>query len=147
LKPFLPETLGGFQRESITVERNAAMGMQISVGNAAYSDDQGNRIDLEITDLGSAKGIMALAGFAGVEMDRQTSTGYEKTYKKDGRFISERWDNERRDGEFTIVVGERFAVKLNGRGNAMDIERLKSAIASLDLAKLETLKQHGVKRG
>lgn len=146
LKPFLPETLGALQRESISVERNAAMGMQISTGNAVYGDDQGNRIDLEITDLGSAKGIMALAGFAGVEVDRQTSTGYEKTYKKDGNLISERWDNESRDGEFSIVVGERFAVKLNGRGNTMDIERLKAAITSLDLAKLESLKHQGVKR-
>lgn len=147
LKPFLPETLDSLKRESMSVERNGALGMQISTGNAVYGDDDGNRIDLEITDLGGAKGVMALAGLAGVESDRQTSTGYEKTYRQDGRLVSERWDNESRNGEFSIVLGERFAVKLSGRGKSMDIGRLKSAIASLDLARLEALKHEGVKRG
>lgn len=147
IKPFLPERLGNFKRESISVERNGAMGVQVSTGHATYADQDGNRLELEITDMGGAKGIMALAGFAGVEVDRQTSTGYEKTYKQDGRLVSERWDNASHSGEFSIVIGDRFAVKLDGSGAGLDIAQLKATAVTLDLAKLEALKSAGVKRG
>lgn len=147
LKPFLPDRLGGFKRDSISVERNGAMGVQVSTGHASYRDASDNQINLEITDMGGAKGIMALAGFANVETDRQTETGYEKTYKQDGRLVSERWDNSSRNGEFSIVLGDRFAVKVSGYGNSLDMSMLKAALGSLDLAGLEGLKNQGVKRG
>jgi hypothetical protein len=147
IKPFLPERLGAFKRESISVERNAAMGVQVSTGNARYVDENNNRLDLEITDMGGAKGIMALAGFAGVEADKQTEYGYEKTYKQDGRLVHEQWDNSSRSGEYSIVLGDRFAVKLSGNGEGLDANLLKAAMAALDLRDLEALKDKGVKRG
>lgn len=147
IKPFLPEKLGGFKRESISTERTGAMGVQVSTGQAKYVDSNGNRLDLEITDMGGAKGIMALAGFAGIEQDRQTEYGYEKTYKQGGRMVHEQWDNSSRSGEFSIVLGDRFAVKLSGNGEGLDANLLKSALTSLDLAGLEALKDKGVKRG
>ncbi len=147
IKPFLPDRLGDFKRESISVERNGAMGVQVSTGHARYVDANGNRLDLEITDMGGAKGIMALAGFAGIEADRQTEYGYEKTYKQDGRLIHEQWDNASRSGEYGIVLGDRFAVKLSGNGEGLDANLLKSALAALNLRDLEALKDKGVKRG
>ncbi len=147
LKPFLPERLGAFKRESISVERNGAMGVQVSTGNATYVDGNQNRLNLEITDMGGAKGIMALAGFAGIESDKQTEYGYEKTYKQNGRLVHEQWDNSSRSGEFGIVLGDRFSVKLGGNGEGLDINVLKSALTALDLAGLEALKDKGVKRG
>ncbi|MFZ1390821.1 MAG: Yip1 family protein, partial [Dokdonella sp.] len=84
IKPFLPEKLAGFKRSSISVERNGAMGVQVSTGHASYRDADNNELQLEVTDMGGAKGIMALAGFAGIESEKQTEYGYEKTYKQDG---------------------------------------------------------------
>jgi hypothetical protein len=147
IKPFLPEKLAGYKRESISVERNGAMGVQVSTGHAKYRNENGNQLELEITDMGGAKGIMALAGFAGVESDKQTESGYEKTYKENGRLVNERWDNNSHSGEFGIVLGDRFAVKLNGSGEGLDINQLKSAVTSLNLGDLEALKDKGVKRG
>ena len=147
LKPFMPERLGSFKRTSISVERNGVMGVQVSTGHASYQDADNNQINLEITDMGGAKGIMALAGFANVESERQTETGYEKTYKQDGRLVSERWDNNSRNGEFSIVLGDRFSVKVSGYGSGLDINMLKAALGSLDLAGLESLKNQGVKQG
>jgi len=147
IRPFLPEKLGAFKRESISVERSAAMGVQVSTGKANYIDGNGNRIDLEITDMGGAKGIMALAGFAGIESDRESDTGYERTYKRDGRLMHEQWDNRSRNGEFSVVLGDRFSVKVRGRGDSLDINTLKSALTSLNLTALEGLKDKGVKRG
>lgn len=147
IKPFLPEKLGGFKRDSISVERNGAMGVQVSTGNATYRDANDNRLELEITDMGGAKGIMALAGFVGVEAERETEYGYEKTYKKDGRMVNERWDSSSNSGEYGIVLGERFAVKLRGNGSGIDMNTIKSALSSLNLSGLEGLRDQGVKRG
>jgi hypothetical protein len=147
IKPFLPEKLAGFKRESVSVERNGAMGVQVSTGRSTYRDANDNRLELEITDMGGAKGIMALAGFAGIESERQTEYGYEKTYKQDGRLINESWDSNGNRGEYGIVLGDRFAVKLKGSGEGLDMNVLKSALTSLDLGGLEALKNQGVKRG
>lgn len=147
IKPFLPEKLAGFKRESITVERNGAMGVQVSTGRASYRDANGNSLDLEVTDMGGAKGIMALAGMAGVESEKQTEYGYEKTYKQDGRLVSESWDSSNHSGEFSIVLGDRFSVKLRGNGEGLDMNVLKSALSSLNLAGLEAMKNQGVKQG
>jgi hypothetical protein len=147
IKPFLPEKLAGFKRDSISVERNGAMGVQVSTGNATYRDANDNRLELEITDMGGAKGIMALAGFVGVESERETQYGYEKTYKQDGRLVNERWDSNSSSGEYGIVLGDRFAVKLRGSGSGIDMNTIKSALSSLNLSGLEALREQGVKRG
>lgn len=147
IKPFLPEKLAGFKRESISVERNGAMGVQVSTGRASYRDANDNRLDLEITDMGGAKGIMALAGIVGVESEKQTEYGYEKTYKQDGRLINESWDSNNHDGEFGMVLGERFTVKLRGNGEGLDMNILKSALSALNLGGLEAMKNQGVKQG
>jgi len=142
LKPFVPETLAGLKRTDISVERNGAMGMQVSTANATYSDGSGHTLRLEVTDTGSAKGLMGLAGWAAVQNDRETDHGYEKTYKQDGRLVHEQWDSNNKDGEYGIVLGDRFAVKVSGNADSMD--QLKSALAGINLAGLEALKNQGV---
>ncbi|HET9034276.1 MAG TPA: Yip1 family protein [Dokdonella sp.] len=147
IKAYLPEKLAGFKRESISVERNGVMGVQVSTGKARYRDANDNRLDLEITDMGGAKGVMALAGFAGVESEKQTESGYERTYKQDGRLVNESWDSNSHRGEFGIVLGQRFSVKLQGQGEGLDMNAIKSAVSSLNLAGLEAMKNQGVKKG
>ncbi len=144
LKGFLPETLSGLARTDFSAERNQAMGMQISEASARYSD--GNKsLRLEITDMGSAKGLMGLASWASVEQDKETDSGYERTRKEGGRILHEQWDNQSHDGEFTVVLGERFSVKVSGQADSID--QLKSAVGTIDLNGLEALKGEGVKKG
>jgi hypothetical protein len=146
LKPFLPETLGGMPRVSYEAERNAPIGIQVSNAKATYRGAQGGpELRLEVTDTGGAKGFMALAGFAGIEEDKQSDSGYEKTYHQDGRMIHEQW-NKNGDGEYTIVLGDRFVVEVHGTGVA-NIEALKAAVNAVNLAGLEALKAQGVKKG
>jgi len=146
LKPFVPETLGGMPRTSMEVSRNAAIGIQVSNAKATYTGPQGGpELELEITDTGGAKGVMALAGFAAIEEDKQTQSGYEKTYHQNGRMIHEEWHNSG-SGEFTVILGERFVVAVHGSGVA-NVEALKAALAGLNLAGLEALKTTGVKKG
>lgn len=141
LQGFLPESLGGRSRSELSSERNGALGMQISEARASYVDESGRTLQLDITDTGSAKGLLGLASWAGVEGEKQTSNGYEKTYRRDGRLIHEEWYGS--DGEYAVVLGDRFTVKVSGAAASMN--ELKSAISEVDLRGLEALRNEGVK--
>ena len=143
IKAFLPETLAGLPRKSMSAERNQAIGMQISEAKARYGGGEGPDLSLEITDMGGARGMMAFAGWAALESEKQTDTGFEKTYRKDGRMVHEEWDNANNRGEYGIVLGERFMAKVSGSATSLD--QLKAAVGSLNLAGLEALKNDGVK--
>lgn len=140
---FLPATLGALPRRSFETERQAAMGLQISRSEARYGRDDGSSPDLtvEITDLGGAQGIMMMAGWAGIEMERETEDGYEKTYRDGDRVVHEEWRKSSRDGEYSLIVGERFLVSVKGSG--VDMAALKAAAGGLDLKGLEALKGEG----
>lgn len=143
LKAFVPEELAGLRRSSIASERNAAMGLQISQANATYSDDSGRELRLEITDAGTAKGLLGLAAWAGMEGEREENGRYEKTFREDGKLIHEEWDSNDSTGEYSVVVGDRFTVKVAGAaGSAQD---LRKAVESLNLDGLADLRTEGVK--
>ncbi len=143
MRGFLPESLGGLARLSVESERNAAVGIQVSRGEARYgaATGEGPEISLEITDLGGAQGMMMLAAWAGIEMERESEDGYEKTYRDAGRVIHEEWNRSARRGEYSLVVAERFLVKLEGR--RLDMPALKAAAEAIDLGALEALKGEG----
>jgi hypothetical protein len=142
LKSFIPESLAGMPRTGFSAERNNAMGMQISEAHGTYANDAGRSVNLEITDAGSAKGLLGLASWAGVEGEKQTDSGYEKTYRDNGRMIHEEWHGKR--GEYAVVIADRFTVKVDG--DAVNIDQLKAALGAVDLSGLEDLKNEGVKK-
>jgi hypothetical protein len=142
IKAFAPEVLGGLKRASLTSERNAAMGVQLSTATAKYADGQ-RHLTLEITDTGTLKGLVGFAqGWAGLEQERETDSGSEKTYKSQGRLTHEKWDNKQHRGEYGLVIGERFSVKVSG--DTATLDDLKQAMATIDLAGLEALKNEGI---
>jgi hypothetical protein len=138
IKAYLPETLAGLPRTSVSAQRNNAMGIQVSEAEADYSDGAGRNLELEITDTGGAQGFVALAAWANVEQEREWQGGYERDYRADGRMIHERWDATNSTGEYGVIVGKRFSVKVSGSAASMD--ELKSALASgVNLAGLEAV--------
>jgi hypothetical protein len=94
--------------------------------------------------MGLVKGVMAFAGWFGVEQEKSTDTGFERTYRKGKDFFHEQWDSQSNSGEYGTVAGERFIVKISGP--AVDIEVLKEAMKGIDLAALAALKAEGVKK-
>jgi hypothetical protein len=142
IKAFLPDNLAGRPRSAVSAERTGAMGFQTSMAEASYGDDSGNTLQVEIIDMGLAKGVMALAGWIGVEQERVTENGYEKTYKNGGKYVHEQWNRQTSSGEYSTILGERFSVKVSG--GAAGIEVLRDAANSLDLAGLAALKDEGV---
>lgn len=141
LKALVPDTLQGLARSSLSAERNAAMGVQVSTTQAEYSAEDGRSLRLEITDAGSMSGMLAMAGWANMESEREDEYGYEKTYKADGRMVHERWDKQNNSGEYALVVAGRFTVKVEG--NMTDMDSIKAAVNEIDLGQLEALKDAG----
>ena len=88
-------------------------------------------------------GLVALASWANVQGEQEDQYGSEKTMKVNGRLVHEK---SGKDGssEYTLVLGERFIVTAKGRH--VDLKTLKSAVSSLDLGKLEALKDVGVQK-
>jgi Yip1-like protein len=143
IKPFLPEELDGLKRTQQAVERNGAIGMQVSTATATYSDGANRTLQLEIVDAGSLKGVVGFAsGWAGVEQERQTDSGYDKTYKNGAQLVHEQWNNNTKSGEYSTFIADRFSVKVSGA--ASDISVLKRAAASINTSGLEALKNSGV---
>jgi hypothetical protein len=146
IKPFVPDSLAGLKRTEMSADRTAAMGVQTSKAEATYSDGADHRLKLEITDTGSLKGLVGFAGgWAGVEQDHETDSGYDKTYKSNGQLVHEKWDNQSHNGEYGVIVGDRFSVTVSGKAASMD--ELKAALASINLSGLAALKNEGVQPG
>lgn len=143
LKSFVPEKLAGLSRSSLSAERTGAMGLQVSTTTATYSNDSGREVRLEITDAGNAKGLLGLASWAGVEGEKEENGRYEKTFREDDRLMHQEWDSGASHGQYTVVVGDRFTVKVQGAAGS--VGELRDAAEELDLDGLADLRTEGVK--
>ncbi len=141
LRAFVPEALGGLTRTSTRGERNGMGGIMVAKAEARYGE--GDRvIDLEIVDSGGMSGLVGLASWAGAMEEREDDDGFERTRKVDGRIVHEK-SSKRGPNEFAVVLGNRFIVTAKGQGVSLD--ELKAAAGSLDLTRLEGLKDAGAK--
>lgn len=141
LKALLPETLGDLKRANAEGEKSGAMGFTISKAEADYNnEDYSQSMDIEITDLAGATGYAGLAawGWAMVDIDKETETGYEKTTKYNGHKAYEKYDNENQNGSIEVLVSGRFMVSVSG--NNVPMEMIKSSMDEIDFAKLESMK-------
>jgi hypothetical protein len=144
LKTFVPDTFAGLAKKSSNAERNGIAGLMVSKAEARYADGAGKSVTLEISDTGGVSGLMGLASWAGVEGEKDDDSASEKTQKVGGRLVHERSSKTGGSNEFGLVLGDRFMV--SARGNGVSLNELKSAVASLDLAKLEGMKDAGVQK-
>lgn len=139
LKGLLPDSVAGAPRTEITAVSAGAAGMGGSDAEATYQNGDAH-ITLKVADIAAAGGLAALAGAVSVNEDRQTTTGYEKVQTINGRLTTERYDNQDKSGEYSIMVGSRFLISAEGSGVSMDA--LKAAVAAVGPDRLEAL-AHG----
>jgi len=137
LKPFVPDSFAGLPRKDMRTERGGVQGMMTAKAEGVYNDGAGKNATLEVVDSGGAAGLVGLAGWAGLQAEKEDANHKESTRKENGRLIHERLDKNSNYGEFTVVLGDRFIVTAKGN---VGLDGLKSGVGSLDLAKLESLK-------
>ena len=144
LKPFIPTTFAGLPKTSGNAEKTGMTGLMVSKAEATYTDQAQKRVTLEVSDTGGASGLLGLAGWAGIQGEREDDNGFERTGKENGRLVHEKGSKHGGSNEFTIVLGDRFVV--SARGNGVELGELKTAVSGLDLGKLESLKDQGVQK-
>jgi hypothetical protein len=142
LKNLLPDGIGAMKRKSSEGEKGGGFGIVVSHAEARYEGDGGS-VHLKITDPGNLSGLAAMAAmWMNLELDKETDTGYEKTGTANGRRFHEKYDRGSKSGEYTVVVGNRFLVEVDGHG--VDMPTMKKAIDQINVAKLEGMKDVGV---
>ena len=75
------------------------------------------------------------------EMHGTTGNLYPKI---NGRLIHEKASKNGGENEFTTIIADRFIV--SARSHGVDLATLKAAVNSLDLSKLEAMKDLGVQK-
>ena len=145
LKEALPQELAGFDKGESSGEKNNAFGIAVSEAKQSFRTADGNkRVRFEITDPGSLSGPFALANmWLNIEVDKETSDGYEKTSTVNGRKLHEKWSKSGQHGSVQLVVGNRFMVDVDAQG--IEMNEVKSLIGKIDVAKLEAMKSDGKK--
>jgi hypothetical protein len=139
LKPFAPEKFAGLSRTDMRSDRSGVAGLMAAKVEAEYGE--GDRtVQLEIVDTGGAAGLTALAGWAalGATRESENSERVERMRREGNRMVHEEISKRGGTNTYSVILADRFMVSAEGRG--VDIDTLKSAVGSLDLAKLEALK-------
>jgi hypothetical protein len=140
LKALLPEELPGWKRKETKGEKNGAMGLSISQADGRYDGEGGATLRIKIVDAGSLTGPIGigLAGWASIEIDRETDDEYEKSTTFGGYKAFEKYNSKEKTGEMKLLLAGRFIVEVRGHG--VKIDDIKGALGKLDLKKLESLK-------
>jgi len=142
LKPLVPDTFAGLPKTSSSAEKTGFASLMVSKAEATYDDKAGKRVTLEISDTGGVSGLVALAGWAGAEGEREDDQGSERTHRVNGRLTHEKSSKSGGTNEFAVILADRFVV--SAKGNGVDLNALKAAVSGLDLGKLEGMKDAGV---
>jgi hypothetical protein len=145
LREAMPAELAGFEKEGSEGSKNSAFGINVSEAKQTFKSADGNkRVRFEITDPGSLAGPFALAHmWLNIEVDKETSSGYEKTSTVAGRRVHEKWNASGKHAEVQTVVGKRFLVEVDARG--LDMNEVKALLTKIDISRLESMKEEGKK--
>jgi hypothetical protein len=137
LEALLPSSVSGMQHAPPKGSADDVVGIKATSAEADFTGADGAHINVSIKD---ATAISGLAGLAEMANANETEQGdsYEKNETIAGHSVHEKWDASSREGELSLIVGGRFGVDIVGHNVGMDA--LKSALAQIDLAKLESMK-------
>ena len=135
LKSWLPEQLGGLARENFEVQSGAAMGIAGSSAHATYTGGE-QQIRLTITDIGGLGGLMGIAAWANMTVDKETNDSVEKVYKQGKRTLREQYRKDGSQAEFTVILENGLIVELEA--DRSNIDKVKQAMAGINLGKMES---------
>ena len=128
LKALLPDNVAGAARTDVSATSAGAAGFDASNAEATYQNG-GAQITLKLTDLGAAGSFAAMASAVSAHSEEHTATGYKKVSTEGGMLTTEKYDNQSRSGEYSVIVANRFSIEADGTG--VDMDALKAAVAAV----------------
>jgi Yip1 domain len=141
LKAMLPDSVAGMQRTGSAGSNEQALGVKTSNATADYQGSGDVRLHIKIADVSGVSGLLGLAGALGQKTDSESDSGFEKDTTIGGRQYHEKFQKAGKHGEVSTIVAQRFEVDVTGEG--ADISALEQAAGSVDLARLESMKNQG----
>ena len=139
LKPFVPEKFAGLPRTDMRADRSGVVGLMAAKVEGDYNE--GNKhVHLSVVDTGGAAGLTSLAAWAaiGATSESETADRIERLRREGKRLVREEISKRGGTNHYSVILADRFVVSADGEG--VDIDALKSAVGSLDLGKIESLK-------
>ncbi|TAG78306.1 MAG: transposase, partial [Burkholderiales bacterium] len=79
-----------------------------------------------------------------IEVDKESSDGYERTTTVSGRRVHEKWSKSSKRAEVQTVVGKRFLVEVDAEG--LEMNEVKALVAKINLDQLDAMKSEGLKK-
>jgi hypothetical protein len=139
LRDWLPQNLGGLDRSGQMGEKTGAMGFSVARAEAEYGQPGQAWIKTSITDLAALGPMASMAslGWTSAEVDRETSTGYERTTTIQGNRALEKYDNKSRSGSASLMAGGRFLIEIEGQN--IDATQIPAALKALDFNALQAI--------
>lgn len=144
LGEMLPEEAAGMPQTETSGESTSMGGaFSVSTREATYADSTGDgRITIKITDFGGIPSVAMFGlGWAMVDMDKETSTGYERTITYQGHRGYRKYDTESRDGQLSALVAGRYHVEVTGRD--VEDDQMEDALKAVDTRRLASMKDEG----
>jgi hypothetical protein len=143
LRDLLPASAAGIEQTDAGGERQAMAGFSVSQATGTYREDD-RSLEIKIVDAGAAGSFVALgAAWMLAEVDRESSSGFERTTRFEGYPAFEKYEEGRRgpQGKIEMVVADRFFVTAEGRNVSMD--EIRAAASSVDLRALAAMRDEG----
>lgn len=137
LESMLPSSMPDMQRGTPEGNSNQAMGIKATSADVDFRGPNNAHVSVSIKDVAAVSGLTALAEMANSNESEQGDS-YEKNETIGGHRVHEKWDESSKHGELSLIVAKRYGVDVHGGNVGMDA--LKSALAQIDLGKLESMK-------
>lgn len=139
LREWLPANLAGLGRTEDMGEKNGAFGFAVTRAEGEYGQPGQAWIKISVTDLAAMGPMAAMAsmGWGAAEIDRESSSGYERTSIIQGNRALLKFDNKTRSGSANLMVGGRFLVEIEGQN--ISATQLPDALQALDFNALTSL--------
>jgi hypothetical protein len=133
LESLLPSSLAsGFTRSQVTSSAAHLGKLSGAVAQGTYHKDN-DAIVLSVADLGLAGG---LADAITLSANKHTATGYQKSGQVDGRMTIEKYDRTTNNGEYDVLVANRFMIQAKGHAS---VETLQAAVRTVPFDRLEAM--------
>jgi hypothetical protein len=138
LKALLPQNAGGFTQTNSSGETAGAMTIKISKAEGDYKDGSGKELRLVIIDTGGmGMGLMGMAAWSSITIDKEDSNGYERTTTLNGYKSFEKFRKNGESSELAVLAENRFVVTATCRGCSM--EKLRAVVNAVPLGKLKNM--------